>query len=102
MNAIQAFKEYLESHLDEIKERAPERKKEINDLYAQITLEYEQALTASLASKDEIARLTAQVDKIRQDLQQAMDQNDDIAGIIDKAAAGVAVITKIAGTLIKA
>jgi uncharacterized coiled-coil DUF342 family protein len=102
MNEIRAFKEYLEAHLDDLKDRAPERKHEIAELYGRITLAYEQMLNASLVGNEEIERLTAQLDTIHQGVQRAMDQNDDIAGIIDKVSTGVGIATKIAGFLIKA
>jgi uncharacterized phage infection (PIP) family protein YhgE len=101
MNQLGLFKDWLQDHLDDLKEQAPERKHEINDLYQQVTTAYETALNAMLVGNDDVLALTAQLTTVQEEIQRRIDQNDDIAGIIDKVATGVGIATKIAGFFIK-
>jgi hypothetical protein len=101
MNELGAFKEWLQEHLDDLKDKAPAQKHEINDLYQEVTTAYETALNSTLVGNDEVLALTDQLTSIQADITRRMDQNDDITGIIGKITTGVGIATKIAGFFIK-
>jgi hypothetical protein len=101
MNQLGLFKDWLQEHLDDLKEQAPERKHEINDLYQRVTTAYETELNGMLVANDVVLALTAQLTTVQEEIQRRIDQNDDIAGIIDKVTTGVGIATKIAGFFIK-
>jgi predicted nucleic acid-binding Zn-ribbon protein len=101
MNELEALKDWLQEHLDDLKDRDSAHAQDLNDLYQQATIAYEQSLNATLAPTDEVRDLTAQLATIQADITHAMDQNDDIAGIIGKITTGVGIASKIVGLLIK-
>ncbi len=101
MNELRDFKEWLEYHLDDLKDKAPGRKQEINGLYAEVTLAYEQSLNATLILDEELRAIATELATIQDDINHRMERTEDIADIIGKIATGVGIATKIAGILIK-
>jgi ubiquinone biosynthesis protein COQ9 len=102
MNPVGSFKEWLEGHLDELKEKNPTKKAELNNLYQRVTIAYEQSLNSALTSNNkEIAAITEQLSAIQEDVTRRIERAEDIGDIINKIATGVDIATKIASFLIK-
>jgi argininosuccinate lyase len=102
MNPVGNFKEWLQDHLDELKEKSPAKKHELNALYQQVTIAYEQSLNNTLVlGNEEVRALAEQLNTIQEEITRDIDRAEDIAGVIDKITMGVGIAARIAGFLIK-
>ena len=101
MNPLEPFKEWMQDHLDELTEKFPDKKKELNTLYQQITIAYEAGINKQLAQGNaEAQALVAKLDSIQTEVAHDLEHMENIAGIVDKITTGVKIATKIAGFLI--
>jgi hypothetical protein len=100
MNPIEAYKYWLQDHLDDLKESCPAKKTELNELYGRVTMLFEESISKSLAAgNNEAQALAEQLMSIQDQVTRDIEHFEDVAGIINKIGMGVGIATRLAGFL---
>jgi len=105
MTALEDFKYWFQAHLTDLKAQCPDEptRQQLLGLFVKTCEAYEQSINKILEPGNETAaRLTGQLSDIQEQVDHAIERQEDIAAVIDKISIGTGIAVKLAGLFIPA